>query len=303
MLNGRQHVGVSVTIATSLEDACAALTAEPGSLVLAGGTDLMVEVNRGSRRIGNVVALNRIPELAGWHLIGDELRLGAGVTFAEICDPEIAALVPALAQAARTVGSPQIRNAATIGGNIATASPAGDSIPVLAALDAVLELRSAEASREVPVTEFITGVKATCLMPGELIEAVRVPVLDGPQEFCKVGPRNAMVISVASLALLVDRSARRIRVGLGSVAPTPLRATQAEDHVSGHLDWDNGVPPRLEVVREFAELVASSASPIDDHRGSAAYRRHAVRILAQRSLTRVLNRVSPSGARTRSFWR
>ncbi len=120
MLNGRQHVGVSVTIATSLEDACAALTAEPGSLVLAGGTDLMVEVNRGSRRIGNVVALNRIPELAGWHLIGDELRLGAGVTFAEICDPEIAALVPALAQAARTVGSPQIRNAATIGGNIAT---------------------------------------------------------------------------------------------------------------------------------------------------------------------------------------
>ncbi len=294
MLNGRQHVGVSVTIATSLEDACAALAAEPGSLVLAGGTDLMVEVNRGSRRIGNVVALDRIPEIADWQLTGDVLRLGAGVTFAEICEPGIAALVPALAQAARTVGSPQIRNAATIGGNIATASPAGDSIPVLAALDAVLELRSAEATREVPVVEFITGVKTTCLTPGELIEAVRVPVLDGPQEFCKVGPRNAMVISVASLALLVDRSARRIRVGLGSVAPTPLRATQAEDHVSGHIDWDNGAPPEPEVLREFADLVAGSTSPIDDHRGTAAYRRHAVRVLAQRSLTRVLNRVSSS---------
>ena len=292
MLNGRQHGGVPVTIATSLEDACAALAAEPNSVIVAGGTDLMVEVNRGSRCVENVVALDRIPELADWHLTGDELRFGAGVTFAEICEPEIAALVPALAQAARPVAPPQTRTAAPLGENTATASPAGDSIPVLAALDAVLELRSTEAIREVPVTEFITGVKATCLMPGELIEAVRVPVLDGPQEFCKVGTRNAMVISVASLALLVDRSARRIRVALGSVSPIPLRASEAEDHASGHLDWDSGVQPGPEVVREFAELVAGSANPIDDHRGSAAYRRHAVRVLAERSLTRVLNRVS-----------
>ncbi|MBC8194810.1 MAG: FAD binding domain-containing protein [Acidimicrobiia bacterium] len=292
MLNGRQHVGVPVTIATSLEDACAALAADPDSLVLAGGTDLMVEVNRGSRRIGNVVTLNRVPELGAWRRDGGQLRLGAGVTFGEISRPEIASLLPALAQAARTVGSPQIRNAATLGGNIATASPAADSLPVLVALDAVLELCSSAGRREVAVADFVTGVKQTCLLPGELIEAVRVPVLDGPQEFCKVGTRNAMVISVASLALLVDRGSRRIRVGLGSVSPRPLRATAAEEHISQRLDWDTGGHPGETAIGEFADLVAGSATPINDHRSSARYRSHAVGVLAGRALARVLEEVA-----------
>ena len=149
--------------------------------------------------VGNVVAVDRVPELQGWSLEGDRsnvLRLGAGTTCADLAEPSLAKLVPALAQAARTVGSPQIRNAATLGGNLATASPAGDMLPVLAALDAEVELRSSTSTRHLPLDEFVVGVKVNALVPGELITAIRVPVLDGPQEFLKVGTRNAMVIAV-----------------------------------------------------------------------------------------------------------
>jgi len=287
---------VTVTIATSIDDACAALDADPEALVIAGGTDLMVEVNRGTRAVGNVVAVDRVPELQGWSLEGDRsnvLRLGAGTTCADLAEPSLAKLVPALAQAARTVGSPQIRNAATLGGNLATASPAGDMLPVLAALDAEVEIRSHQGHRTVPVDEFVIGVKANDLAPGELIAAVRVPVLDGPQEFLKVGPRNAMVISVASLALVVDRVGRTVRVGLGSVAPVPLRAIEAEVMIAACLDWVGGRSPTIHDVERFAELVADATRPIDDHRGSADYRRHSVGVLARRALVRAFGEPTP----------
>ena len=277
-----------MTIATSLEDACCALASHPDALVLAGGTDLMVAVNRGDLPVDHVVAIGRVPELRGWRREGDHLRLGAALTYTDLLQPDLAVLQPALAQAARSVGSPQIRNTGTLGGNVATGSPAGDTIPVLAALDAVLELRSASGTREMRLDEFVTGVKRTALEGGELIEAIRVPVLDGPQEFCKVGTRNAMVISVVSLALVVDRSGRTVRVGLGSVAASPLRATEAEAYIGGHLDWDGGRPPSAEVVDRFTELVVGATSPIDDHRGSARYRRHAVGVLAGRALARAV---------------
>ena len=277
-----------MTIATSLEDACSALASHPDALVLAGGTDLMVAVNRGDLPVDHVVAIGRVPELRGWRREGDHVRLGAALTYTDLLQPDLAVLQPALAQAARSVGSPQIRNTGTLGGNVATGSPAGDTIPVLAALDAVLELRSASGTREMRLDEFVTGVKRTALEGGELIEAIRVPVLDGPQEFCKVGTRNAMVISVVSLALVVDRSGRTVRVGLGSVAPAPLRAAEAEAYIGGHLDWDGGRPPSAEVVDRFTELVVGATSPIDDHRGSARYRRHAVGVLAGRALARAV---------------
>jgi len=278
-----------VTIATSIDAACAAMQAKPDALVLAGGTDLMVEVNRGIRPINNVVAVGRIPEMRGWSregVSGGILRIGAGTTCADLTEPTVAALVPALAQAARTVGSPQIRNSATIGGNLATASPAGDTLPVLAALEAEIELRSVEGVRRLPLGEFVVGVKDNALVPGELIVAVRVPVLDGPQEFLKVGTRNAMVIAVASLALVVDRPGRTVRVALGSVAPVPVRAIEAEVLVAEQLDFDGEVPPDSDLVDRFAALVADAARPIDDHRGSAAYRRHAVMVIAGRALRR-----------------
>ena len=290
---GRQHGGVTVTIARTLNAACAALAADPGALVLAGGTDLMVEVNRGGRTVGDVVVIDRVPELQGWDREGDVLRLGASLTYAEMADPALASLVPALAQAARTVGSPQIRAAGTIGGNLATASPAGDTLPVLAALDAEVEIRSHQGHRTVPLDEFVIGVKANDLAPGELIAAVRVPVLDGPQEFLKVGPRNAMVISVASLALVVDRVGRTVRVGLGSVAPVPLRAIEAEVMIAARLDWVGGRSPTIHDVERFAELVADATRPIDDHRGSADYRRHSVGVLARRALGRAFWEPAP----------
>ena len=285
--------GVTVIIARTLNAACAALAADPGALVLAGGTDLMVEVNRGGRTVGDVVVIDRVPELQGWDREGDVLRLGASLTYAEMADPALASLVPALAQAARTVGSPQIRAAGTIGGNLATASPAGDTLPVLAALDAEVEIRSHQGHRTVPVDEFVIGVKANDLAPGELIAAVRVPVLDGPQEFLKVGPRNAMVISVASLALVVDRVGRTVRVGLGSVAPVPLRAIEAEVMIAARLDWVGGRSPTIHDVERFAELVADATRPIDDHRGSADYRRHSVGVLARRALVRAFGEPAP----------
>jgi CO/xanthine dehydrogenase FAD-binding subunit len=284
---------VTVTIARTLNAACAALAADPGALVLAGGTDLMVEVNRGGRTVGDVVVIDRVPELQGWDREGDVLRLGAALTYAEMADPALASLVPALAQAARTVGSPQIRAAGTIGGNLATASPAGDTLPVLAALDAEVEIRSHQGHRTVPLDEFVIGVKANDLAPGELIAAVRVPVLDGPQEFLKVGPRNAMVISVASLALVVDRGGRTVRVGLGSVAPVPLRAIEAEVMIAARLDWAGGRSPTIHDVERFAELVADATRPIDDHRGSADYRRHSVGVLARRALVRAFGEPTP----------
>ena len=290
---GRQHGGVTVTIARTLNAACAALAADPGALVLAGGTDLMVEVNRGGRTVGDVVVIDRVPELQGWDREGDVLRLGASLTYAEMADPALASLVPALAQAARTVGSPQIRAAGTIGGNLATASPAGDTLPVLAALDAEVEIRSHQGHRTVPLDEFVIGVKANDLAPGALIAAVRVPVLDGPQEFLKVGPRNAMVISVASLALVVDRVGRTVRVGLGSVAPVPLRAIEAEVMIAARLDWAGGRSPTIHDVERFAELVADATRPIDDHRGSADYRRHSVGVLARRALVRAFGEPTP----------
>lgn len=285
-----------MTIATSIDEACASLAAHPDALVLAGGTDLMVEVNRGVRTIGHVVAVDRIPELRGWSLEGDRadvLRLGAGTTCTDLAEPALASLVPALAQAARTVGSPQIRNTATLGGNLATASPAGDTLPVLAALDAEIELQSAGGARRLPLDEFVTGVKANALIPGELITVIRVPVLEGPQEFLKVGTRNAMVIAVTSLALVVDRPGRNVRIALGSVAPVPLRAVEAEVLVAERLDFENMASPDSDLVDRFADLVADAARPIDDHRSSAAYRRHAVRVLARRAILRAFPRSAP----------
>ena len=202
----------------SLQDAFDALDTLPDAQLLAGGTDFMVEVNFGHRRPPAVVAIRRLAELQGYQVRDDEVDIGAAVTWTTI-ERQLAGELPALAAAARTVGSPQMRNAATIGGNIATASPAGDGLPVLLAADASLVLASRHGERTVPFAEFVTGVKRTVLQPGEIITRVRVPRLTGPQEFLKVGTRNAMVISICCAALLVDRVGRTVRIGLGSVAP------------------------------------------------------------------------------------
>jgi CO/xanthine dehydrogenase FAD-binding subunit len=279
---------VSVVLPTTVDEATAALVADPGAHVLAGGTDFMVQVNFGHRRPPSVVALRRVDELQGWQQHDGHVRLGACLTYTQAQSPDLAILVPALAQASRTVGSPQIRNAGTIGGNVGTASPAGDALPVLAALDAVIEVASPSGRRSLALDELVVGPKRTTLAPGEIITAVTVPVLRGGQEYLKVGTRNAMVISVADLALVVDLDGRTVRCALGSVGPTVLRARDAEAWIGERVDWDTG---RLHDVADavgFGERVAAAARPIDDHRSTAAYRRHAVGVLARRALVRAL---------------
>jgi CO/xanthine dehydrogenase FAD-binding subunit len=252
--------------------------AHPDAVPIAGGTDLMVELNFDRRRPQTMLDLTRVPELTDWAPENGNLRIGAGVTYARLID-ELAELLPGLAIASRTVGSPQIRNRGTVGGNLGTASPAGDALPPLYAADAVVEVASVSGTRRIPIGEFVTGPKKNVLAPDELIAAYLVKPAAGPQQFSKIGTRNAMVIAVCSLALALWPDERRVTVCIGSAGPTPIRAIEAEELA---LDWDR--PLDDATLRRFGELVAAAAKPIDDVRGTSAYRRHAVGVLARRTL-------------------
>jgi CO/xanthine dehydrogenase FAD-binding subunit len=274
---------------TRWEDALAEKAARPDAVPIAGGTDLMVAVNRGGPRPDVLLDLTRVDGLADWSRQDGRLRIGAAVSYARLVR-ELAGLAPGLAAAARTVGSPQIRNRGTVGGNLASASPAGDCHPPLLAAGAVVELASVRGVRRLPVGELFTGVKRTVLAPDELIAAVDLPVARGPQEFAKVGTRNAMVIAVCSVAVALDPAAGTVGTGLGSVAPTPRRAVRAEVYVTGEIAelglWDSRDELPDPVATRFGELVAAAAAPIDDVRGTAAYRRHALGVLGRRVLQR-----------------
>jgi CO/xanthine dehydrogenase FAD-binding subunit len=254
---------------------------------LAGGTDVMVELNFDRRRPVAILDLTDVAELRACDTARDELRVGASTTYARL-QHELAHALPGLALAARTVGSPQIRNRGTIGGNLGAASPAGDCHPPLLAARAEIELRSSSGTRRVPIDDYFLGPKRSALRADELITAVLVPRARGPQQFAKVGTRNAMVIAVCSFALSLDTEARTVGTGIGSAGPTPLRADEAEDFLASELDeaiaWHGGSGLTDSAIARFGELVAGAASPIDDVRGSAAYRRHALAVLAQRTL-------------------
>lgn len=278
---------MDVFMPTSLEEALETKAGRPDAVPIAGGTDLMVELNFRRIRPEAMIDLTRLAELREVRRGDGEIFLGAGVTYARIMR-ELQD-VPTLVQASRTVGSPQIRVRGTVGGNLGTGSPAGDALPVLAVHDAVVELAAAGGRRRsVPWQEFLLGPKRTALGDDELILGVRWRPIVGPGSFSKVGTRNAMVIAVASLCLQLDPATRTVRVALGSVGPTVLRAPEAEAFAGEALagTWEEPAA-RLdgEVARTFGELVAGEASPIDDVRGSAAYRRHAVSVLARRALT------------------
>jgi CO/xanthine dehydrogenase FAD-binding subunit len=266
------------------DEALAAKAERPEAVPVAGGTDVMVDMNFDRRRPEALLDLTRVASLAEWGTDGEHLRIGAGVTYQRIID-ELGAQLPGLAMASRTVGSPQIRNRGTVGGNLGSASPAGDAHPPLLAADALVELASVRGIRQVPVADFFEGPKRSVLAPDELIAAVLVEPADGPQQFAKVGTRNAMVIAVCSFALALDGSRQRVGTGIGSAAPTPLRATAAEDMLADELPWQSRGAATEPLVRRFGELVAAAASPIDDVRGTAGYRRRALAVLAARTLT------------------
>jgi CO/xanthine dehydrogenase FAD-binding subunit len=268
-------------------EALAAKAARPAALPLAGGTDVMVELNFDARRPDALLDLTRVPELTHWAAADGQIRLGAGVTYARLID-ELGGLLPGLAMAARTVGSPQIRNRGTVGGNLGSASPAGDCHPPLLAAGALIEVASVRGTRVLAADDFYTGVKRSALAPDELIAAVLIPPAAGPQQFAKIGTRNAMVIAVAAFSIGLDPVSRTVGTGIGSAAPTPRRAPDAERFLASALDeaglWESGGELPEPVAIQFAELVKAAAEPIDDVRGSAAYRLHALAVMARRTL-------------------
>ena len=265
-------------------DALAAKAEHPDAVPIAGGTDVMVELNFDRRRPPALLDLTRIPELAEHGADNGLIRVGAGVPYTRIIG-ELGDRLPGLAQASRTVGSPQIRNRGTVGGNLGSASPAGDAHPPLLATGAQVEVASVRGARTVAVADFFQGPKRSVLAPDELIAAFLVPAATGPQQFAKVGTRNAMVIAVCSLSLAIWPERRAVCACIGSAGPTPLRATEAEAFGAGELDWDGRTELSDAALARFGELVADAAQPIDDVRGSAEYRRHALGVLARRTLT------------------
>jgi len=256
---------VDVLSPLSLEEALRLKAERPDAVPIAGGTDVMVSINFDRLRPGTLLNLNEVPELRGWSRENGTLRLGAGLTYAEAMEEPLAGLLPALAEASRTVGSPQIRNRGTIGGNLGTSSPAGDALPPLLVSAAQVELASVRGTRVVALTDFLVGPKQNVLADDELVVGLLVET-GGRQTFMKVGPRNAMVIAVVSLAVRVDGD---LRAAFGSAGPVPTL-----------------VRAPLSDAESFPDLVAEAASPIDDVRGTAAYRRHALRVLTKRALDR-----------------
>ena len=292
----------------SLPEALALKAEHPEAVPIAGGTDIMVEINFDARRPAALLDLNQVTELTRWGSDGDLLRIGAGVSYVRLIG-ELGGELPGLAMAARTVGSPQIRNRGTIGGNLGAASPAGDCHPVLLACGAVIEATSVRGTRQIPAADYYTGPKRNALAPDELITAVLIRPAAGPQQFAKIGTRNAMVIAVCAFALdlrppqpdgSIAQSTRSgdvshaiapkrgaVGTGIGSAGPTPLRAVDAEEFLATELAgrWSEAGALPEPLTRRFGELVAAAARPIDDVRGTAAYRRHALSVLARRTLT------------------
>ncbi|MER5767154.1 FAD binding domain-containing protein [Streptomyces sp. NPDC001985] len=270
------------------EEALAAKAAHPTAVPIAGGTDVMVEINFDHRRPDYLLDLGRITELQEWETGESTVRLGASVPYTRILE-ELRTPLPGLALAAHTVASPQIRNRGGVGGNLGTASPAGDAHPALLAAGAEVEAASVRGSRRIPIDAFYTGVKRNALAPDELIRAVHIATADGPQQFSKVGTRNAMVIAVCAFGLALHPRGRTVRTGIGSAAPTPVRAAAAEEFLGAALEdggfWESRKPLTPSITRRFARLAADGCRPIDDVRGTAAYRRHAVGVMARRTLT------------------
>jgi CO/xanthine dehydrogenase FAD-binding subunit len=262
---------VEVFTPRTLEDALRLKADHPDARFIQGGTDVMVELTFGESRPAAFVNLAELAELRGWSQDDDVLRLGAALTYSEAMTTPLSTLFPSLAEASRTVGSPQIRNRGTIGGNLGTASPAGDALPPLLVERATVDIASVRGTRTLPLEEFLLGVKRTALAPDELVAAVRLRPSGGAQTFMKVGPRNSMVIAICSLAVVVDSESREVRAAFGSAAVTARSVV---------------VP--LADAAELPERIAEAAAPIDDVRATAAYRRHALRVLASRALDRCL---------------
>ena len=276
---------MTVIVAKELNTALAALREHHDARLIQGGTDLMVEINFNHVKPTTMISLRDVASLRT--IRRDQpgiLSIGSGVPYSIIEGEPVLSAIPALAQAARTVGSPQIRAAGSLGGNLGTCSPAGDTLPVMFALDAMIHLSTVDSSRVVSIHDFMTGVKRSVRQHDEIITTIDFPIINGWQGYSKVGVRNAMVISVASACLVADHENADVRIALGSVGPTIIRCRAAEAWLKSTLDLSTREAISLDVANEFGRRAAEESSPIDDHRSTAQYRRHAISVLASRLL-------------------
>ena len=276
---------MTVIVAKELTTALTALREHGDARLIQGGTDLMVEINFNHVKPTTMISLRDIESLRT--IRRDQpgiLSIGSGVPYSIIEGEPVLSAIPALAQAARTVGSPQIRAAGSLGGNLGTCSPAGDTLPVMFALDAMIHLSTVDSSRVVSIHDFMTGVKRSVRQHDEIITTIDFPIINGWQGYSKVGVRNAMVISVASACLVADHENANVRIALGSVGPTIIRCRDAEAWLKSTQDLSAGQSISLDVAHEFGQRAAAESSPIDDHRSTAQYRRHAISVLASRLL-------------------
>jgi CO/xanthine dehydrogenase FAD-binding subunit len=280
-----------IALPSTLDEAVAALAAMPAAVPVAGGTDLMAAVNAGLLRPAGLVGLARVRDIRGWQYADGAALLGACLTHARMGRPDFAALMPALAAAARAAGPPQIRNAGTLGGNIVTAAPTGDALPVLAALEATALLAGPDGHRELPVGHLLAGLDP--IRPGELLAHVRVPLLHAPQTFLKTTGRTGPGRATASVCVVLDPARRNVRCAVGAVAAVPLRPHEAERWVSGLIDWDADRALAPEACAAFGEYVAGACIP-DPEAGApplppaAVQLRRTVAVLARRALGRAL---------------
>jgi CO/xanthine dehydrogenase FAD-binding subunit len=276
---------MTVIVAKELNTALAALREHHDARLIQGGTDLMVEINFNHVKPTTMISLRDVASLRT--IRRDQtgtLSIGSGVPYSVIEGEPVLSEIPALAQAARTVGSPQIRAAGSLGGNLGTCSPAGDTLPVMFALDAMIHLNTLDSTRVVSIHDFMTGVKRSVRQQDEIITSIDFPIINGWQGYSKVGVRNAMVISVASACLVADHENANVRIALGSVGPTIIRCREAEAWLKSSQNLSAGQSISLDVANEFGRRAAGESSPIDDHRSTAQYRRHAISVLASRLL-------------------
>jgi CO/xanthine dehydrogenase FAD-binding subunit len=276
---------MTVIVAKELATALSALREHDDARLIQGGTDLMVEINFNHVKPTTMISLRDIESLRTIRRNQPGvLSIGSGVPYSIIEGEPVITDIPALAQAARTVGSPQIRAAGSLGGNLGTCSPAGDTLPVMFALDAMIHLNTVDSARVVSIHDFMTGVKRSVRQHDEIITSIDFPVIKGWQGYSKVGVRNAMVISVASACLVADHENADVRIALGSVGPTIIRCREAETWLKTTHDLSSRESISLDIANEFGRRAASESSPIDDHRSTAQYRRHAISVLASRLL-------------------
>lgn len=281
--------GILLTPGT-LTDAVSALQRHPRSQLVAGGTDVVADLNRGRPPTG-LLSLRDLAELTGITRADARWWIGAMTTIADVrADTDLAPAASALGQAARSLGSRQVRNRATVGGNICGGGSHRTLVPVLLAYDATVDVVGPEGPRTQSLADLLASPGA-CPAVGEILTAISFSPATGPQRYYRIGPRNALCYATASVTVVVDEPTRSVRVALGGVAETAVRAPAAEDLAREGIDWQRRSVD-TELAREFGGLAAQAAQPVSDFVASAQYRRHAVEVMARRALKHIFEEVS-----------